>query len=238
MTARHALQHILHVGVRLDVVKLCSRKECCDDGPAVGAPVRAGEEMVLAPERDRADGTLDRVGIEFDAAVVEEAAESLLPSECVSDCFGQTAAPWHAVQLAFEPRAHGVSQALVRLGCSRISANQSVRADVPDVAEPCDGRPLDCRHLVRRIGLAGLCFQALDQNVDLGHIIEMNGDSYRLKQSKGKRRTIARRGAEDERVRDLRATLARAAPGRSGSRQALPCQARSLAANGCGCQES
>lgn len=33
-----------------------------------------------------------------------------------------------------------------------------------------------------------------------------------------------------ERVRDLRATLARAAPGRSGSRQALPCQARSLAA--------
>ncbi len=63
MTARHALQHILHVGVRLDVVKLCSRKECCDDGPAVGAPVRAGEEMVLAPERDQADGTLDRVGI-------------------------------------------------------------------------------------------------------------------------------------------------------------------------------
>jgi hypothetical protein len=43
----------------------------------LGAAIGAGEERILAIERDRTDGALDRVAVDLDAAVIQEAGEAL-----------------------------------------------------------------------------------------------------------------------------------------------------------------
>ena len=106
----HALEDVLQVGIGLDVVELRGRDEGGDDRPPIGAAIRSREEVVLAAERDRADRPLDRIGVELDAAVVEESAEGLPPRQRVADPLGQPAARWHAPQLALEPRPHGIDQ--------------------------------------------------------------------------------------------------------------------------------
>ena len=71
-----------------------------DDRPALRAAVGAGEQVVLAAEGDRPDGAFDGVGVELDAAVTEEAAESLPAAQgigshrraCRGAGFEQTAA--------------------------------------------------------------------------------------------------------------------------------------------------
>ena len=75
MAVGHALEDVFEIGERLDVIELCGGDERADGGPADAAAVRAGEQMVLAAERDGPDGAFDRVVVEIDAAVVEEAAE-------------------------------------------------------------------------------------------------------------------------------------------------------------------
>jgi hypothetical protein len=49
------------------------------------ALIRAGEQGVLAVERDRADRALDHVGIDLDPAVVEEDGEACPVLEGVPD---------------------------------------------------------------------------------------------------------------------------------------------------------
>jgi hypothetical protein len=71
MTVGHALQDVSEPGKGLDVVELCGGDEGADGCPSDAATVRAREQMVLAP----ADGAFDGVGVEFDTAVIEEAAK-------------------------------------------------------------------------------------------------------------------------------------------------------------------
>ena len=92
MPAGHALDHVLQVGIGLDVVELRGSDERRDDRPSIGPAVRPGEQVVLAAERDLADRPLDGVGVELDAAVIQEAAESLSPRQRIADPFGQPAA--------------------------------------------------------------------------------------------------------------------------------------------------
>jgi hypothetical protein len=54
VTIGQALQHILQVGERLNVVEFRGSDQRDDDGPAPGAAIRSGEEMVLAAEGDGA----------------------------------------------------------------------------------------------------------------------------------------------------------------------------------------
>ena len=75
MTVGHALQDVSEPGKGLDVVELCGGDEGADGCPSDAATVRAREQMVLAPERDGPDGALDRIVVEFDTAVIEEAGE-------------------------------------------------------------------------------------------------------------------------------------------------------------------
>ena len=75
MSIGHALEDVLEVGEWLDVVELCRGDERADGGPAGATAVRPGEQMVLAPERDRPDRTLDRVIVEVDTAIVQELAK-------------------------------------------------------------------------------------------------------------------------------------------------------------------
>ena len=65
------------VGERIDAVQLAGLDQRGDGGPMLGAAVGAGEQRILAVERDRADGALDDVVVDLDAAVVEEAGQAL-----------------------------------------------------------------------------------------------------------------------------------------------------------------
>jgi hypothetical protein len=42
----------------------------------LGAAIGAGEECIFTVERDRADGALDGVVVDFDPAIIEEEAEA------------------------------------------------------------------------------------------------------------------------------------------------------------------
>ena len=61
------------IGLRIDAAEFAGLDQRGDDGPVLAAAVGAGEQRVLAVERDRSDAALDDVGVDLDAAVVEEA---------------------------------------------------------------------------------------------------------------------------------------------------------------------
>lgn len=70
-------EHVGEATERLDVVQLARLDQRSDDGPVLGAAVRAREEGVLPVEGDRADRPLDGIGVDLNAAVVEEAGKPL-----------------------------------------------------------------------------------------------------------------------------------------------------------------
>jgi len=58
------------VAVRLDVEELASIDQRGDHRPVLSTAIRAGEERVLAVERERADGALDGVVVDFHPAIL------------------------------------------------------------------------------------------------------------------------------------------------------------------------
>src|ERR1700678_3205375 len=91
MTVGHALQDVAEPDKGFDVVELCGGDEGADGCSSAAAPVRAREQMVLAPERDRPDGALDRIVVEFDAAVIEEPGEGWPARERIANGLGEGA---------------------------------------------------------------------------------------------------------------------------------------------------
>ena len=75
MAVCHALKDVFEIGERLDVIELCGCGERADGGPPSAATVGAGEQVILAPERDGPDCTLDRIVVEIDTAIVQETAK-------------------------------------------------------------------------------------------------------------------------------------------------------------------
>jgi hypothetical protein len=63
------------VGERIDTGEFASLDQRGDDRPMLAAAVRAGEERVLAVQRDGSDGALDHVGVDRDTALVEKAGQ-------------------------------------------------------------------------------------------------------------------------------------------------------------------
>jgi hypothetical protein len=78
-------QHIAHISLRIDAVHLASFDERGDDRPMLAAAVGAGVEMVFAPECNRAGGALDHIGVDLDAAVVQESNKAVPAREGVPD---------------------------------------------------------------------------------------------------------------------------------------------------------
>lgn len=66
-------QNIPEIGEGLDVVELGAG----DEQTVAQRWAPPSDQVVLAAERYRADGSLDGVGIEFDAAIAEEAAKGI-----------------------------------------------------------------------------------------------------------------------------------------------------------------
>ena len=111
----------MQIGVGLDVVELAGFDQRTQHGPSMAAAVAAGEEMILAAERDRPDCALDRVGVELDAAIMQEARQTIPARQRVADRFGKRAAAGHKRKLRFEPEPHSVDD---RLGAMRRAASR------------------------------------------------------------------------------------------------------------------
>ena len=77
------------IGVRIDAAELAGLDQRRDDGPVLAAAVGAGEQRILSVQRDRSDAALDDVGVDLDAAVVEEAGEPVPAREGIADRLGE-----------------------------------------------------------------------------------------------------------------------------------------------------
>jgi len=80
-------EHVGEIVLRVDAVHFAGCDQRGQNCPMFGTAIGAGEEMVFAPERNGADGALDGVGIDLDAAIIEEAGEPVPARECISDSF-------------------------------------------------------------------------------------------------------------------------------------------------------
>src|SRR5262249_49494559 len=63
------------VGLRIDAVQFAGFDERSNAGPVLRAMIVTGEERILAIKYHRANASFDDVGVELDAAVIEEAGE-------------------------------------------------------------------------------------------------------------------------------------------------------------------
>ena len=71
VTIDDAREDVGQIRERVDVVQLAGLDQGRDGGPMLGASVGTGEQRVLPAERDRADGALDSIVVEFDAAIAD-----------------------------------------------------------------------------------------------------------------------------------------------------------------------
>lgn len=102
MSADEPGQNVFEVDGRVGAVQFAALDEGGQDGPVLGAFVGAGEERILAVEGDGPHGPFDRVGVEFDAAIVEEAGQPVPARLDVADRLGGHRAAGQAPQLLIE----------------------------------------------------------------------------------------------------------------------------------------
>ena len=76
MSADDAGDDIGQVGLRVDVIELGGFDERGEDGPVFGAAVGAGEQAVIAVQRQGPDGAFDGVVVDLDAAVAQEEGQA------------------------------------------------------------------------------------------------------------------------------------------------------------------
>ena len=81
-------EHVGELGLGVDAVEFAGLDQRSEDSPVFGAVVMAGEEGILSGQRLGTHGTFDDVGVELDAAVVEEADEPVPMVEAVADGIG------------------------------------------------------------------------------------------------------------------------------------------------------
>jgi hypothetical protein len=87
----------------IDVVQLTGFDERRDDRPVHTALIRPREQGVFSIQCDRPDRALDGVGVQLDAAVIEEAGEPVPMAEAIADIFGNGGAARDVSQLLLEP---------------------------------------------------------------------------------------------------------------------------------------
>ena len=95
--------HIGHVGGWIDAVEFTSLDQRSDDRPMLAAAVGTGEECILPVQRDWADAALHHIGIDLDAAVVEEAGETIPARQRIADCLGELALLTDQSELGAQP---------------------------------------------------------------------------------------------------------------------------------------
>src|SRR6266852_1844435 len=88
----HASKHVGEVGVGLDAVQFACFDQRTNDCPTNPAAITTCEQMILSSESHRANRALDRVCVEFDAAIMEKARQTFPARARVTDRLGKRAA--------------------------------------------------------------------------------------------------------------------------------------------------
>src|ERR1700676_864857 len=118
-------ENVGQIGLRVDAVELAGLDDRGDAGPILRALIMPGEQRILAIENNRADASLDDVGVKLDAAVVEEPREPVPVVQGVADVIGNRRRGGDAGELLLEPsleRQHEGLAALLTHGASLIGA--------------------------------------------------------------------------------------------------------------------
>src|ERR1700722_14302744 len=85
----------------------------------LGTSVGTREQRVFPAERDRADGALDGVVVEFDAAVIDKARQAFPARQSVSDGLGKLAFLADQTEFCTQPWLKSVDQGTAFLGSDR-----------------------------------------------------------------------------------------------------------------------
>src|SRR6201996_8938572 len=85
-------EDIGQIALWLDAVQLAGFDERSDETPGSRSLIMACEQSILAIQSDWANGSLDRVAIDFDGAVIEEPRQPCTALETIADDFGHFAA--------------------------------------------------------------------------------------------------------------------------------------------------
>ena len=103
-------EDIGEIGLALDAVKFATLDQRGKDGPIFGAIIVPGEESILSGERLRAHGPLDDVGVELDAAIIEETDEAVPVIEAIAENLGNLRLARHSGELLLEEGLEGVRE--------------------------------------------------------------------------------------------------------------------------------
>ena len=117
------------IGLRVDATELAGLDERGDAGPILRALIMPGEERILAIKNNRADASFDNVGVELDAAIVEEPREPLPMVQGVADVLGDGGLGRDADELLLEPGLERRHQRLAALLAHRAAL---IGAAAPD----------------------------------------------------------------------------------------------------------
>ena len=112
------VEHVGEIGLRIDVVELAALDQRGDASPVRGSLVMASEERILAIEYDRPDSAFDDIGVEFDAAVVEETDKPVPMVQAATDVLGDRRLGGDAGKLPLEP---GLERRDQRLASPRVA---------------------------------------------------------------------------------------------------------------------
>jgi len=89
MPLRDPRESVAEIGLRVDAIELRRLYDRVDRRGTLAAGVGTGEEVILAPQCDGADGVLSDVVVSFKAAIGREPAERLAPCQGVPESIGQ-----------------------------------------------------------------------------------------------------------------------------------------------------
>ena len=105
-----AFEHIGEPGQWIDIVQLRRLDQGGDDCPMLPAAVGTGKQGILSTESDRAHGPFDGVGVELQAAVIEEQDQPAPVVQCVSDRLGQSGTTGDAAERFRQPCLHRLDE--------------------------------------------------------------------------------------------------------------------------------
>src|SRR5678815_4024555 len=118
------------VGLRIDGVEFAGFDQRGDDRPVLATAVGAGEERILTIEGDGADGAFDDVGVDLDAAMVEESGEPFPSRERVADRLGELGLLADQAEFVAQPRFERRDDRPALLPAGRSSAVGAEAADL------------------------------------------------------------------------------------------------------------
>lgn len=104
MSIDHLSEHVAKVIVGFDAIEFAGFDERTEHRPARSAAIASGKKVVLATERDGANRTLNRVRIELNATVMEEARQPIPTRESVPHRLGKLGATGQQRELGLQPK--------------------------------------------------------------------------------------------------------------------------------------